>query len=132
MVDATLLLLSVVILDVDGKILEWPEATAAPTGASIEECEAAVMSSGLNRSGSIIVIGGDNTGASRSFWKGYSLAASIQRWIDKEEEKARFAIFVDVPSVDNIADVKTRPDLGWTAQEIKRRRLASALRLQLA
>ncbi len=41
-------------------------------------------------------------------------------------------ICVDMPSADNVADVKTRPDDVWSEEEVRLRRRASWKSLELA
>ena len=84
-VDATLELLSIVIMTEDGEILRWPNARPAPRAAVIDEAEAAAMNWGLTEAGdaNMVVIAGDNTSVSRAFWKGYSLC----RYDRKTHEK---------------------------------------------
>jgi|GEM_PF-6097088 len=135
-VDATLDLVSVVHLANDGTVAAWPDARPSPrSGCTIDEFEAFAMDWGLNlRSAleaSILVIGGDNTAVSRAFWKGYSLSETIDRHISPPRT-SQTVIFVDFPTEDNLADVKTRPDIAWTATMIEQRRLASFERLVVA
>ena len=140
LVDATLELVSVVRLAGDGSIISWPDAKDAPQNTTIDECEAYAMGWGLKfedvEEMEIIVIGGDNTGASRAFWKGYSLSEPTQRHIVSVPQRhyrgAQIRIYVDIPTEENIGDVKTRPDLVWLAEEVERRRAASFRRLEIA
>ena len=142
LVDATLQLVSVVRLTENGTIAEWPDARPVPRcqvagqTCQIDECESFAMNWGLQlpqvNEATIVVIGGDNTAASRAFWKGYSLAESIDGHIPETPNPRKTVIFVDIPTEDNIADVKTRPDLAWTVEEIEQRRRASFERLSAA
>lgn len=130
-VDATLKLISIVQLRLDGEIDSWPDARiAAPIvhgtvaeNLHIDICEARAMEWGLSSvsSSDIVVLAGDNVAVGRSFWRGYSLADSIDGVIPQHRD-GQTVIVVDIPSLCNIADVKTRPELRWSEREIDRRR----------
>jgi len=85
-------------------------------GVPIEVAEAIAMSFGLDEgrrhigNEDVIVIGGDNLSASLGFWKGFSRSDGIQSVIAHSTiPKQQPVIFVDIPTEENLADVKTRP-----------------------
>ncbi len=133
-VDSTLQWMSVVRLSSEGSLLEWPTARTVPEGTGIEGAEAKAMRWGLDlpaaKDADRCVLGGDNTGVSRSFWKGYSLADSIDRHIPNRP--AQSWIIVDISTDDNLADVKTRPTEIWLPEDVEKRRWKSAERLRRA
>jgi len=113
----------------------------ADGGVPIEVAEAIAMEFGLfeaaHHEGSVKVIGGDNLIASLGMWKGFSRSGGVQSVIDgSETPKDCPVIFVDIPTDENLADVKTRPKLleKMTQQEIEdevmRRKAASWKRLR--
>jgi len=88
----------------------------ASGGVPIEVAEAIAMDFGLDEGQlhsdecSVLVIGGDNLLASLGFWKGFSRSDGIQSVINSSKTpKERPVVFVDIPTGENLADVKTRP-----------------------
>jgi hypothetical protein len=107
---------------------------------TIDECESLAMKWGCDAARNIpggydiIVVGGDNTSVSRAFWKGYSLATSINVHIPQSDDnwEQSTMIVVDIPTEDNSADIKTRPDLVDEADRDRRiRRTFQRMKLAL-
>ena len=78
----------------------------------------------LDESFGVIVLCNDHRSVGPSFWKGYStkpvIQADIRGALDRVVEEK--IIFVDVPTKENFADVDTRPDKKYSAEEINQRR----------
>ena len=95
-------------------------------GVPIEVAEALAMEFGLCESnrheGPVKVIGGDNLVASLGTWKGFSRSAGVQSVVTSSKfPKDCPVVFVDIPTDENLADVKTRPKIleSKTKEEIR-------------
>jgi len=88
----------------------------------------------IGRDYKIVVLCNDHRAVGRSYWKGYSTADKIDTDIKTALKSVitQSLIFVDVPSKENYADIDSRPEDEYTAEEIEQRHRDTLRRAQEA